>query len=117
MNAEKTNYLALEQANKMIFVKHYDDAAHILDSYLESAGKNNVLAHFRRIELGLRLGDLPLLKDSYSNKASTLDPIVISLCKIFCEYANNKKAELKSGLIGRKRAPCLFLIFFAISSR
>lgn len=56
----------LERANKLIFVKRYDDARKILDDLSRSEeGREELLVHLRRIELGLKLQTLDELKKEY----------------------------------------------------
>lgn len=53
----------LLQANKLIFVKAYDEAEAILDHIVSSdEGRFDILVHLRRIELSQMLGTLPELR-------------------------------------------------------
>lgn len=53
-------------ANKLIFVKRYEDAEAMIEKIIVSKeGRNEVLVHLRRIELATMLGKLQNLREAY----------------------------------------------------
>jgi len=64
----------LEFANKLIFVKRYEEADRVLQKILASpSGELESLIHLRRIELMSLLGKIPVLSESYLNKSEEYD--------------------------------------------
>ncbi len=66
----------LLQANKLIFVKAYDEAEVVLDQIVNSAeGRLDILVHLRRIELAQMLGTLQELRQSlHANFGGAITP-------------------------------------------
>lgn len=59
----------LEVANKLIFVKKYEEAREIIDAMLRSEEhRSNLLIHLRRIELATKLEDLDVLRQRYTKE-------------------------------------------------
>lgn len=56
----------LEDINKLIFVKHYEDAESMLENLVKLPnGRSNLLVQLRRVELALKLGKIKHLRDHY----------------------------------------------------
>lgn len=65
----------LTNANKLIFVKAYDEAREILDSLIRTpAGTMDLLVHLRRVELAQMLGSTANLRDSTVDVFRALHP-------------------------------------------
>ncbi len=78
----------LEEANKLIFIRKYEQAASILDRALQTDhGCNDLLIHLRRIELGNRLNQLETLHQHYISliRDHKLEPMVGELCLTLLE--------------------------------
>jgi tetratricopeptide (TPR) repeat protein len=107
----------LEFANKLIFVKKYDEADRILREVLESnSGKEEALIHLRRIELMSLLGKLAQIKEHYKNCAEINDDDGLSqICLVLTNmfWDPNSSAELMSQLqeIGKVHGPSAILFF------
>lgn len=85
----------LEEANKLIFIRHYDKAAFLLDQALISGeGQTDLLLHIRRIELANRLNQLEARHDYYTSliKNHQLPINIGELCVALIE----QQAELVS---------------------
>lgn len=80
----------LEDANKLIFVKRYADAEKVLDDVVASpAGKTNLVAHVRRIELAAMLKKLDRLRGEYLKNLRENGPSLIDdTCLAFVEQHN-----------------------------
>jgi tetratricopeptide (TPR) repeat protein len=77
----------LEEINKLIFVKRYSEAEKRLDALVDSAdGKDELLIHIRRIELGSMLKKLDRLKTQYiKNLKKNTGDLTSELCLSFIE--------------------------------
>jgi tetratricopeptide (TPR) repeat protein len=81
----------LEFANKLIFVKKYDEAERVLREALTSPdGAFSPMLHLRRIELMSLLGRLPELKRIYASTETTAEnTALIESCAILTEVFMN----------------------------
>ena len=77
----------LEEINKLIFVKRYSEAEKRLDALVDSAdGKDELLIHIRRIELGSMHKKLDRLKTQYiKNLKKNASDLTSELCLAFIE--------------------------------
>jgi tetratricopeptide (TPR) repeat protein len=79
---------SLEEINKLIFVKHYEDAEMLLEKLANSReGRLNLLVQLRRIELALKLGKIKALRDVYVDQANSIpsEAAVWETCQCFAE--------------------------------
>lgn len=92
----------LEQANKLIFVRRYEEAERVLtESLLIPDCANEPLVHLRRIELMSLLGRLPELRDEYLNEnrnnQSSFSRLYLALVQLFLAPGDlSVAAELQS---------------------
>jgi tetratricopeptide (TPR) repeat protein len=82
----------LEEINKLIFVKRYSEAEKRLDALVDSAdGKEELLIHIRRIELGSMLKKLDRLKTQYiKNLKKNAGDLTSELCLSFIEQQEDQ---------------------------
>ena len=84
----------LEKANKLIFVKQYDEAATLIeDLILDPEIYDDILVHLRRIELATKRDQLPELRNEYfalleKNPNSYTDQISLCLVEQHGEMAD-----------------------------
>ena len=91
----------LEEANKLIFVKRYDDAEELIDALLVSeAGRRELLVHIRAMELASLLGKLESVRAHYLNLLKEgSDPEVHELCVALVEQLANLVSPAESTTI------------------
>lgn len=78
---------ALEKINKLIFVKHYNEAERLLDGLIVSnPDKENLIIHLRKIELAAKLGRLNPLRQRYAATLTDKAPSPWNeLCMLFLD--------------------------------
>ncbi|NRA65564.1 MAG: hypothetical protein HRU19_13835 [Pseudobacteriovorax sp.] len=77
----------LEQANKLIFVKEYQEAGKVVQAILDEEPRtSNLLIHLRRIELSVKLGTVESVKEEYE-QILVEDPssTVAQICLVLAE--------------------------------
>ena len=101
--------LQVDEANKYIFVKAYEQAERILEDLTHSeAYRNDLLLHLRRIELATKLDSLTQLRKSYENLlAGQPENLVYQIALIFIEqhgeFATAKLLPVQSQCVSSPR--------------
>ncbi len=85
----------LEKANKLIFVRRYEEAERLLTEILSAPEtKDEILVHLRRIELGTKLSKLPDLHREYLGRSSVdSKDFVSAVCLLFVEQFAEMSAQ------------------------
>ncbi len=89
----------LDEANMLIFVRQYKQAAMILDSILSERDQaQSLLIHLRRIEVGTRLGELSTLHNRYTEQMHRSSPDLATsrLCVAMVEQQGQMVSTARS---------------------
>ena len=84
----------LEEANKFIFVKKYEQAYQMLNELVsESHARNDLLVHLRRIELAIKISQDGSLRQEYVKQMSTkkISTETGRLCLAFLDQQTNSE--------------------------
>ena len=107
----------LDFANKLIFVKRYEEADRVLRDVLASdAGCEESLIHLRRIELMSLLGRIHELKAHYTEQAQTRDDeglskICLVLTSMFADSSNPSEHMTLLHSVAQEHGPSSILFF------
>ena len=87
---DRSSQQLLEEVNKLIFVKKYAEAESLIWEIVEDERySNRDLGHLRLIELSVKLGTIPALKEVYEDKlkASPNDPFLLTALVLAEQHA------------------------------
>ena len=101
----------LESANKLIFVKQYQEAANFIDKQVKMySGIDCILLHLRKIELACKLNTVDLERDQYISdmNSNKITKEIGTLCIALIDQYSNRTTATQSLSVFNKIIQCFF---------
>jgi len=111
MTSQHSSSPQLDEANKLIFVKAYDQAERMIEDLVNSeVYRNDLLLHLRRVELATKLDNLAHLRKVYEEalekeQESLTYRIALIFVELHGEFIENKEALIRLQALLRTVGP------------